>query len=268
MKKIILFIAFLIPSIFLFSNKEEKEIIAITKDFNDYTTELKKPGNIEKLFALLDTNFSEEKVIMNLGNEASINNLDRKLFVEYTSKFKGGTDYRVDYRFKRIIRSGASTFFGYTMFTAEYDVYIKDSLAYSGEQIQTLYYTKRGGKWKIFKSSMIDTRAEVYISNCPCNIRKLGNERYEAKLRIPAGGSRTEYLYQFEFELLGGNKYYVFMNGDKFVWEEQRIELKNINDEYLSKKAGKFVVAKEKMDVLKELLQYYNPHSCSSINIY
>ena len=115
---------------------------------------------------------------------------------------------------------------------------------------------------------MIDTRSKVYISNCPCSVKKIGAERYEAKLRIPAGGERTEYLFQFEFEDLGSNKFYIYMNGDKYVWEEQKIELKNINNEIASKKSGKFIVAKEKMEAIKEILQYYNPHSCSSINLY
>lgn len=268
MKKIIFYFILLTQFNAAFANKDEKDIMAITKSFNDYTTELKKPGNIEKLFGLLDSIFSEEKVIMNLGNEASINNLDKKTFMEYTSKFKNGTDYKVDYKFKRFVRTGASHFFGYTMFTAEYTVYIKDSLAYQGEQIQTLYYTKKAGKWKIFKSSMIDTRSKVFISNCPCGMRKIGPERYEAKLRIPAGEERKEYLFIFEFESLGNSRYNIFVNGDKYIWEGQKLELKNINDEHLSKKSGKFVVVKEKMEAVKEILQYYNSYACSSINLY
>ncbi|MBP7478582.1 MAG: hypothetical protein KA797_08670 [Chitinophagales bacterium] len=248
--------------------KDEHDIIKVTKDFNDYTTMLKKAGELEKLFALLDTSFMEEKVVMNLGNEASINTLNMKEFTDYYSRFRNGTDYKVDYHFKKVVRSGASPFFGYVMFTADYKVFIKDSLAYEGDQVQTLYFTKKAGKWKIFKSTLIDTRSKVYISNCPCVMRKIENDRFEVKLRIPFGEERQEYLYTFAFEEVGGGKFYVYMNGDKYLWEGQKIEMKNINNEFTRKKSGKLVVAKTKIEAMQEILQFYNTSACTSINIF
>jgi uncharacterized protein YlzI (FlbEa/FlbD family) len=232
------------------AGKDEHDVIVITKEINDLTTLMKKSGNVEKILSY------------------SINKTNLRDFSDYYRKFAAGTDYKVDYNFKKIVRSGASPFFGYVMFTAEYKVYIKDSLAYTGDQVQTFYFSKKAGKWKIFKSTLIDTRDKVYISNCPCNMKILEKDKYEVKLHTPHGNERQEYLYTFVFEEIGGGKSYVYMNGDKYLWEEQKIEMKNMNDEKLKKKAGKFLIAKDKNEVIKNILQFYNKSACLSINLF
>jgi hypothetical protein len=198
-----------------------KEIEQTVLDMMHTYETLPETKNKEKMLEYFDKNYKVDRVRFNISErfEYKINNLEDadRLFTLVTQNPGMKVEYKVD----RFIKTYASETLGYAIFEATYNITKDDNPYVHGTEIQTYFFQKFEGRWKVMHGQVVQVRDKVNKSACSCQVYKseASSNSFIVQTEVPDGDVFVKKMNTFTFETLENGFRVVDVDGKRFSWD-------------------------------------------------